>query len=158
MTTYIVTRILWTGMGLSAITLGVVTETDFWVKAVVALGGLVSLLLSILFGGFVKHLASHGDHTQALACQLDERCERLFQLLAKTQTLEDCRRQHEADRTTVAARMECINAKLNAMDLIHAKIAQVEASMPDSDQLHEHITALESQVTEVCVTLRKLVE
>ena len=63
---YYAVRILWTGTGATTTVLAAVADVDPWLKVFVGLCGVITLLLSILLGGFVKHLASHDQHSRAL--------------------------------------------------------------------------------------------
>ncbi|MCL5281318.1 MAG: hypothetical protein M1376_15580 [Planctomycetes bacterium] len=94
---YYAIRTLWTGSGLFTVAVGAVGEASWEARLLVILSGVVTLLLSILLGGFVKHLAQHQEYNQSLQQRLNGQADRLFTVLEKAdvrldqaQTKEQC--------------------------------------------------------------------
>jgi hypothetical protein len=109
-------RALWTGAGVCAVTLGAVGEGAWEGRVLVMLSGIVTLLLSILLGGFVKHLAEHQDYNQTLEQRLNAKAERLFAALDNAQTKQQC----ETVQRFTAAQLTDLNHKLDALLRRHA--------------------------------------
>jgi hypothetical protein len=93
------------------VALGVVNDTGWEGRLLVILSGVVTLLLSILLGGFVKHLAAHQDYNQALE-------QRLFAVLAKTDDKLDetqTRRQCEVVQRFLTAQIGALESKIDTV-------------------------------------------
>jgi hypothetical protein len=108
-------RALWTGAGVCTLAVGAVADSSWESRLVMILSGLITLLLSILLGGFVKHLAAHQDYSQSLEETLNLRAERLFDALEKNERKIDA----------VQSKAQCeIVQRFNAQQLaeLHQKI------------------------------------
>ncbi len=104
-------RTLWTASGLCTVAVGAVGDVSWESRLLVILSGIVTLLLSILFGGFVKHLAEHQGYTQTLEQQLSTKAARLFEVLERTQTKEACDMIQRFNATQLAE----LNRKVDAL-------------------------------------------
>ena len=77
---YYVTRGLWSFAGIGNIVIAVTANTDsILMKVFVFLTGVITLLLSILFGAFLRHITGHEKDREALFKELSnytrqERC------------------------------------------------------------------------------------
>lgn len=110
--TYVAVRGLWSGAGLCTIVLGAATDTDIWVRFVVVLCGLLSLLLSLLLGGFVKHITAHEEYSRGLYRELDARAERLFEGLRGFVTEAKCADREAAVTATADAKLSVLEQRV----------------------------------------------
>jgi hypothetical protein len=118
-------RVLWTGAGLCTMTLGAVTQSDWAVRLVMILCGILTLLLSILLGGFVKHIVSHEAYSRALYAELDRRSERLFKSLHGTVTKTQCESTQKAMAAKWKGQMDLVSQRVNALeDTVHQEKPQ----------------------------------
>jgi hypothetical protein len=115
---YYTIRGLWTGAGLCTLAVGAVGESSWEARLLVILSGVVTLLLSILLGGFVKHLSQHQDYNQSLQQRLNGQADRLFTVLEKAdlrldqaQTKEQC----ELVQRFFSQQLAEVNHKLDAL-------------------------------------------
>jgi hypothetical protein len=111
-------RALWTGAGLCAVTLGALGEGSWEGRVLVMLSGIVTLLLSILLGGFVKHLAEHQDYNQTLERRLNGKADRLFDVLRKTEEKLDqaqTRQQCDLVQRFFTEHLAAVDRKLDAL-------------------------------------------
>ena len=106
---YYAVRVLWTSSGLGTVILGATAGSEDWlVRAFVVMSGIVTLLLSILLGGFVKHLAGHQADRADVFQALENRTERMFGLLEKAQTKENCDNIHAGNMALMSAKLESL--------------------------------------------------
>ncbi len=87
-------RTLWTGTGLYTTVLGASVTEDWHTKAILVLSGLLTTFVSLLFGGFIKHLAGHQNDRNLIFDDLNKKHERMLNLLEKSQTKESCVQVH----------------------------------------------------------------
>jgi hypothetical protein len=109
-------RVLWAGAGVCAMTLGAVTETDWAVRLVMLLCGILTLLLSILLGGFVKHIVGHEAYSQSLYAELDRREQRLFQALHGTVNDAQCQAAQKVMATASAGQLDLVRQRLSVLE------------------------------------------
>ena len=64
-------RTIWFGMGLANIAIGVIGTDEILSKILTILCGLLTVIMSILLGGFIKHLAGHSSDSDRLFKVLD---------------------------------------------------------------------------------------
>ena len=68
----IIVEILWVSCGLGSIAVATVANTeDFWVKIVTFLCGVLTLLMSVLFASYIKHISSHAKERESLVKDKD---------------------------------------------------------------------------------------
>lgn len=79
-------RILWTSAGVCTLVVGAIGSESWESRLLVILSGIVTLLMSILLGGFVKHLTEHHEYAQSLEKELNQKAERLFDTLERQET------------------------------------------------------------------------
>ncbi len=113
-----IVRGLWTSAGVCTVAVGALEGGAWEGRLVVILSGIVTLLLSILLGGFVKHLAEHGDYNRALEQSLNGKTSKLFDVLDKTdrkldaaQTKQQCDMVH----AYLTARLTALEAKIDVL-------------------------------------------
>ena len=91
------TRGLWAGSGVFAILLGqAVGNEALLLKILMMLSGIITILLSILLGGFVKHLAGHQQDRAIIFEGIENKMDRMDKKLDKCQTKTDCDVVHKA--------------------------------------------------------------
>ena len=129
-------RFLWTGAGLCAMTLSAAPESDWAVRLVMLLCGVLTLLLSLLLGGFVKHIAGHEAYSQALYAELDRRAERLFKALHGTVSDAQCKSIQKAAATAWSGQLDLIKRRLDALEHQVERIAEGHAPAPKYTELH----------------------
>jgi len=111
-------RGLWTGAGVCTVAVGVAEGGAWEGRLVVILSGVVTLLLSVLLGGFVKHLADHADYNRTLEQSLNGRVKRLFDVLEKTDAKLDSaqtKQQCEMVNSFLMARLSALENKIDAL-------------------------------------------
>jgi hypothetical protein len=109
-------RVLWTGAGVCTLTLGAVAETDWALRLVTVLCGILTLLLSLLLGGFVKHLVGHEAYSQALYAELDRRQERLFKALHGTVNGEQCKSTQKAMTASFTGQLDLVKQRVTVLE------------------------------------------
>lgn len=114
--TYLAIQGLWSTAGIFTMVLGAVAETDIWIRVVVALCGVLSLLLSLLLGGFVKHIIGHEEYSRGLYRELDTRAERLFGELHDSMTESKCKALHAALEASVEKRLASFDDRLRRIE------------------------------------------
>ncbi len=92
--TYYVFRGLWTSSGVCALTLGAVGTNDFTAKLVLILTGLLTTLMSLLFGSFIKHLTTHTQDRNLIFADLEKKHTKLLKQIEKVQSKERCAEVH----------------------------------------------------------------
>jgi hypothetical protein len=115
---YYAIRGLWTGSGLCVLAVGAVGEASWEARLLVILSGVVTLLLSILLGGFVKHLAQHQEYNQSLQQRLNGQVDRLFVVLEKADTKLDeaqTKEQCELVQRFFSQQLQEVHHKLDAL-------------------------------------------
>jgi len=113
--TYYGIRTLWTGTGLTAVALGVATPGEWETKAILILSGMLATLMSILFGGFVKHLAGHQNDRTLIFADLDKKHEVMLQRLDKMQSKEGCDSISENNKKLVDLQFKTLDDKLTIL-------------------------------------------
>ena len=91
-----------------------VHKEDWDLKVLMGLCGIITLLLSILLGGFVKHISEHSKYQREITSDFDGKCGRLFDLLEEGQTKEACKEIHSHT-------MQMMNTKLESIEKILTK-------------------------------------
>jgi hypothetical protein len=109
-------RVLWTGAGVCAMTLGAASETDWAVRLVMLLCGILTLLLSILLGGFVKHIVGHEAYSRTLYAELDRREQRLFQALHGTVNEAQCQATQKGMAAASAGQLDLVRQRLSVLE------------------------------------------
>lgn len=66
-------KLLWIGESIGITLLGATISEDAWLKIVVCLCGIISLILSITLGGLLKHLHQHNETLKGFRTK--EECE-----------------------------------------------------------------------------------
>jgi hypothetical protein len=78
--------------------------------------GILTLLLSILLGGFVKHIVGHEAYSQGLYAELDRRAERLFKALHGTVTEAQCKSTQKAVAAAWSGQLDLIKQRVSALE------------------------------------------
>lgn len=125
-------RVLWTGAGLCTMTLAALPETDWGVRLVMILCGILTLLLSILLGGFVKHIVGHEAYSQRLYAELDRRQERLFRALHGTVNGEQCKSIQKAMAAAWGGQLDLVKQRLDVLE------GKVSAAQPPHERTPKH--------------------
>ena len=110
--TYYATRVLWTGTGVSTVILGATVIEDWHTKALLMVTGLLTTLLSLLFGGFIKHLAGHQNDRNLIFADLDKKHDHLMNKLEATQSKETCIQMHTNLTKLMDVKLQAIDNKL----------------------------------------------
>jgi len=113
-----IVRALWTSAGVCTVAVGALEGGAWESRLVVILSGIVTLLLSILLGGFIKHLAEHGDYNRTLEQSLNGKTQKLFEVLDKTDRKLDAaqtRQQCDMVHSFLTARLNALEAKIDVL-------------------------------------------
>jgi len=106
---YYSVRALWGGTGVVVAIAGVMAEHEDWhIRALLAASGLITLLMSLFFGGFMKHLAGHHAFSMTLSNEIDTRFERMFEILDKAQSKTGCNERHDTTMELMTAKLQSI--------------------------------------------------
>ena len=111
-------RGLWTTSGVCTLAVGALGDTSWEARLLVILSGVVTLLLSILLGGFVKHLAAHQEYNETLQQRLNGQADRLFAVLEKADLRLDqaqTKQQCELVQRFFSQQLAEVNHKLDAL-------------------------------------------
>lgn len=65
-------RTLWSSMGIGILAVAAIPDS-FWQKIFVVLCGIITLMMSILLGSYVRHLTSHSKDREKLFEVLEEK-------------------------------------------------------------------------------------
>jgi hypothetical protein len=98
-------KLLWLSAGVCTATIGVVTDTGWAVRLVTILAGIITILLSILLGGFIKHLSGHSEHTRELHRELAEMADQL-------QNKEQCETFRDSLEAIFKAELSAIHTEI----------------------------------------------
>ena len=124
-TTHNMIRGLWTGAGVCTVAVGVADGGAWEGRLVVILSGIVTLLLSILLGGFIKHLSEHADYNRTLEASLNGRVKKLFEVLEKTDEKLDSAQtkvQCEMVNKFLMARLSALEDKIDTLLKRHGEM------------------------------------
>lgn len=95
---------IWILQSMGVIAVGAVQE-ETWLKILVCLCGVISLILSVTFATLIKHLQGHNDSQKALQDQLKE-------LRSKV----ECEAMHESTVEIMTAKFENVGGKFESID------------------------------------------
>ncbi len=88
-------------------------QEDWHPRALMMLSGFITLLLSILLGGFVKHLAGHQQDRSDIFTTLDKKWDKISETLEKMQTKEGCQLIHDSHVELIDTKLDSIEDKLS---------------------------------------------
>lgn len=112
-TFYYLTRTLWTGSGVLAMAAGSIdTSEETLLKLLMFLTGIVTLLLSLLLGGFIKHLTGHQQDRAALFTSIEKKMDRISNKISAFQTKENCEMFHLAQERLFKLQVREVEARI----------------------------------------------